>query len=192
MLLPKAPAAPEPEAPPAAAPGPAAAAGGAPAAPEPASTGRRRPAAPEVRRSRAEPAPARRREVAATAIVRADGVEVVPPAGDPGAARKVTLASISYAEAGQVTLAGVGTAGAVLRAYVDDRFAQEAKVGADGRWAMDLGGRGRGHLPAAHRPARPRRQGGEPGRDAVPARLSAARRRRGRSGPARRRGNRCW
>ncbi len=48
----------------------------------------------------------------------------------------LSLASISYTDAGQVTLAGVGTAGSVLRAYVDDSFAQEATVGATGagRW----------------------------------------------------------
>ena len=38
-----------------------------------------------------------------------------------------------------MTLAGLGTAGAAVRAYVDDRFAREARVGADGRWSMDLG-----------------------------------------------------
>jgi nucleoid-associated protein YgaU len=51
----------------------------------------------------------------------------------------VTLASISYADAGEVTLAGIGTAGAMLRVYVDDDFAREAAVGEDGRWTMELG-----------------------------------------------------
>jgi nucleoid-associated protein YgaU len=37
-----------------------------------------------------------------------------------------------------VTLAGAGTAGAVVRAYVDDRFAEEAEVAPDGRWSMQL------------------------------------------------------
>lgn len=74
-------------------------------------------------------------EVAATAIVRADSVEVVPA---PGSGGRVTLGSISYAEAGDVTLAGVGNAGATLRAYVDDRLASETAVGPDGRWSLAL------------------------------------------------------
>jgi nucleoid-associated protein YgaU len=74
--------------------------------------------------------------VAATAVLREGAVEATPADSEP---RQVTLASISYAEAGEVTLAGLGTAGAVLRAYVDDSFAHEAKVGADGRWTMELG-----------------------------------------------------
>jgi nucleoid-associated protein YgaU len=74
--------------------------------------------------------------VAATAVLREGAVEATPADSEP---RQVTLASISYAEAGEVTLAGLGTAGAVLRAYVDDSFAHEAKVGPDGRWTMELG-----------------------------------------------------
>ena len=34
--------------------------------------------------------------------------------------------------------AGVGEAGALVRAYVDDRFAREATVGGDGRWTLEL------------------------------------------------------
>ena len=78
-------------------------------------------------------------EVAATAIVRADEVEVPPPAGDPAAPRRVALASISYADTGEVRLAGTGTAGAELRAYVDGAFAEAATVAEDGRWRMELG-----------------------------------------------------
>ena len=63
----------------------------------------------------------------------ADRVRVPPaPCND------VSLATITYAEAGEVTLAGLGTAGSVLRAYVDDSLAREVTVGADGRWSMDL------------------------------------------------------
>ena len=86
----------------------------------------------------AEGAPAQP-EVAATAIVRADRVEVTPAEAGPPADGDVSLGSISYAEAGEVKLDGLGTAGSVLRAYVDDTLAHEAKVGADGRWSMDLG-----------------------------------------------------
>lgn len=80
-------------------------------------------------------------DIAATAILRPDAVEArlaVPVIGDPAAPRRVTLASISYADAGEVTLAGAGTAGARLRAYVDDDLAREAAVGPDGRWTLDL------------------------------------------------------
>jgi len=86
----------------------------------------------------AEAAPAAEPEVAVTAIVRPDSVEVVPTVAGPVDDRDVSLGSISYAEAGEVTLAGVGTAGSVLRAYVDGDLADEARVGADGRWSMDL------------------------------------------------------
>ena len=78
-------------------------------------------------------------QVAATALLRGDEVEVLPPPGDPADPRRVTLASISYAEAGKVTLAGVGTAGSVLRVYVDDQLAEEAQVADDGRWEAALG-----------------------------------------------------
>ncbi len=80
-----------------------------------------------------------RPRVAATAILRSDGVEVV---GGPAAVstRQVSLASISYAADGDVVLAGLGAAGALLRAYVDDGFAEEGQVGGDGRWTLGLGG----------------------------------------------------
>jgi hypothetical protein len=74
-------------------------------------------------------------EVAATAVIRGDSIEVVPAAGG---SERVSLASISYAAAGDVTLAGVGKAGSRLRAYVDDRLATEATVGDDGRWSFAL------------------------------------------------------
>ena len=63
---------------------------------------------------------------------------MAPTEAGPVEDRDVTLGSISYAEAGEVTLAGLGTAGSVLRAYVDDALTHEARVGADGRWSMDL------------------------------------------------------
>ncbi|MBB5223015.1 nucleoid-associated protein YgaU [Amaricoccus macauensis] len=93
------------------------------------------PAAPRALASPALASPT----VAATAIVRDAGVEVLPPPGDPAAKRPVTLGSISYGAAGDVRLSGVGTAGSVIRIYVDDRFAQEVHVAADGRWQAGLG-----------------------------------------------------
>lgn len=82
-------------------------------------------------------APGPRPRVAATAILRAGEVEVV--GGERVPARQVSLASISYASDGEVLLAGLGTAGARLRAYVDDGFAEEGEVGGDGRWTLALG-----------------------------------------------------
>lgn len=76
--------------------------------------------------------------VAAAAVVREDGVSIVPPPGDPEEARQVTLGSISYGDTGEVRLAGVGTAGSVVRIYVDDRFASEVNVAGDGRWEAGL------------------------------------------------------
>ena len=103
---------------------------------EPAAPGATAPTEPEEPSTAAAVEPAA--EVAATAIVRADSVEVVPSEAGPVDDRDVTLGSVSYAEAGEVTLAGLGTAGSVLRAYVDGDLADEARVGADGRWSMDL------------------------------------------------------
>lgn len=76
--------------------------------------------------------------VAATAIVREESIDILPPAGDPAAPRSVTLGSISYGATGGVRLAGVGTAGSVIRIYVDDRFAREVRVAGDGRWQAGL------------------------------------------------------
>jgi nucleoid-associated protein YgaU len=70
--------------------------------------------------------------------ISAGRVEVMPARRDTAGGR-VSLASISYAEVGEVTLAGLGRAGSALRAYVDDRLADEATVGSDGRWTMALG-----------------------------------------------------
>ncbi len=77
--------------------------------------------------------------VAAAAILRDGRIEVRPVARPTGAeADSVSIASISYAEAGNVRLAGFGLAGSELRAYVDDRFAEDGFVDASGRWALDL------------------------------------------------------
>jgi nucleoid-associated protein YgaU len=129
MLLPPAPA------PPAAEPTPrpdesAAAPPPAPVSADPASAG---PASEPGTAAVATAEPAQ--EVAATAILRSDGIVVSPVGARDG---KVSLASIAYAEAGEVMLAGLGAAGAPLRAYVDDRLAEEATVGEDGRWSIAL------------------------------------------------------
>lgn len=94
------------------------------------------PAGAEATRETAAPGDEPAPRVAATVVLRGDApVEATPaPSG-----QDLTLASISYAETGLVTLAGVGAAGARLRAYVDDRFAEDGAVGADGRWTLALG-----------------------------------------------------
>ena len=74
------------------------------------------------------------------AVVSPEGVSLTPLARPTGAAAdRVSLASISYAAAGDITLDGFGRAGSKLRAYVDDAFAREGAVGADGRWRLALG-----------------------------------------------------
>ncbi len=78
-------------------------------------------------------------EIAATAIIRDGGVEVISnePLENVSQAQ-VKLSSISYSEAGEVTLAGLGLAGSALRVYVDATLAGEGRVGEDGRWVMVL------------------------------------------------------
>ena len=109
---------------------PASPATGAQAAVAPGAIAQAAPAQ-EAAAAEAEPAP----EVAATVVLRGGGAEASPTAPDAG----FSLASISYAETGLVTLAGLGVAGARIRAYVDNRFALDGAVGADGRWALELG-----------------------------------------------------
>ena len=78
-------------------------------APRPAAS---RPRCPPRRRPRRPPPRGRRQpsraEIAATAIIGPDSVEVMPA---PGSGGGIALGSISYAEAGDVTLAGFGTRG---------------------------------------------------------------------------------
>ncbi len=95
------------------------------------------PAAEAVEAEAVTPAPA---QVAATVILRPDAQPEVTPTARPSAATGsgVTLASISYADEGLVTLAGLGTAGSTLRVYVDDAFARDGLVEDDGRWALQL------------------------------------------------------
>lgn len=78
--------------------------------------------------------------LAAAAVVSSRGVSVTPLARPSGAGvDRVALASISYAGAGEVALAGFGLPGARIRAYVDDAFAGEGVVDADGTWRLALG-----------------------------------------------------
>ena len=77
--------------------------------------------------------------VAATAIVRADAVEVRGTAPDRARGGGVTLASIGYGKAGDVRLGGFASAGADLRLYVDGTFAEAATAAPDGSWQLRLG-----------------------------------------------------
>ena len=65
-----------------------------------------------------------------------------------------------------MTLAGVGTAGSTLRAYVDGRLASEGAVGEDGRWSVALDDVAAGLYTLRIDQIGPERAGGEPGRDA--------------------------
>lgn len=63
----------------------------------------------------------------------------VPPASTaPDTARRkvapVTIDVVDYAENGQVTLAGHGETGSIIRFYIDNLWVGEARVGAQGQW----------------------------------------------------------
>ncbi len=73
--------------------------------------------------------------IAATAILRPDGPEVLP---GPAATDTLSLASIDYAASGEVTLSGFAPPGAPVRVYVDDAHALDALADRQGRWEADL------------------------------------------------------
>jgi nucleoid-associated protein YgaU len=78
--------------------------------------------------------------VAAAAVLRPDEPAEVRPTGEARRTGQVTISSISYAEEGGVTLEGLAEAGASVRAYVDDAFAESAVADAEGQWALKLDG----------------------------------------------------
>ncbi len=71
-------------------------------------------------------------------IATGEGLRVVQSAG-AGAAGALSLDAIAYAPAGSVDLDGSAAPGALVRLYVDNALASEARAGADGRWRADLG-----------------------------------------------------
>lgn len=79
-------------------------------------------------------------EVAATAIVRRDSVEVISSldAEEFIAADQVTLASISYTPQGQIELSGAGPVEGALRVYVNNDLVAEGAIGKNGRWLARL------------------------------------------------------
>ncbi len=74
-------------------------------------------------------------------LITKDGVNVLQQ-GDPAAAASVSadlaIDTISYTAAGEVQLAGRGTAGAFVRIYLDNAPLIDVPVGADGRWASTM------------------------------------------------------
>jgi nucleoid-associated protein YgaU len=46
------------------------------------------------------------------------------------------MSTLDYDEAGRLTITGQATAGAAVRAYVDDRLVAEGKAGIDGKWRL--------------------------------------------------------
>jgi hypothetical protein len=64
------------------------------------------------------------------ALVQAPSAAGVPKAGD------LAMSTLDYDEAGHLTITGQATAGAAVRAYVDDRMVAEGKAGIDGKWRL--------------------------------------------------------
>jgi nucleoid-associated protein YgaU len=63
-------------------------------------------------------------------LVQAPAASGVPKSGD------LAMATLDYDEGGHLTITGQATAGAAVRAYVDDRLVSEGKAGIDGKWRL--------------------------------------------------------
>jgi hypothetical protein len=57
------------------------------------------------------------------------------PAGTPKS-NDLQLATLDYDEKGHVTITGLSTPGATVRAYLDEKLAAEGAAGNDGRWRL--------------------------------------------------------
>ncbi len=75
--------------------------------------------------------------IAATAVVRGNGVEVSRSSA-AAAALGFELVSISYSGSGGISLTGVGPAGTKVRAYVDNAASGEVEITGNGDWVLDL------------------------------------------------------
>jgi nucleoid-associated protein YgaU len=64
------------------------------------------------------------------ALVQAPAASGVPKAGD------LAMSTLDYDDKGHVTITGQATAGAAVRAYVDDRMVAEGKADIDGKWRL--------------------------------------------------------
>lgn len=63
-------------------------------------------------------------------LVQAPAISGVPKSGD------LAMSTLDYDEAGRLTITGQATAGAAVRAYVDDRMVAEGKADIDGKWRL--------------------------------------------------------
>lgn len=59
-----------------------------------------------------------------------------PTAAGTPKSNDLQLSTLDYDDKGQVTITGKSTAGAMVRAYINDRLAAEGAAGADGRWRL--------------------------------------------------------
>jgi len=64
------------------------------------------------------------------ALVQAPSATGVPKSGD------LAMATLDYDGSGHLTITGQASAGAPVRAYVDDRLVAEGKAGIDGKWQL--------------------------------------------------------
>ena len=64
------------------------------------------------------------------ALVQAPAATGLPKSGD------LAMATLDYDDAGRLTITGHASAGAAVRAYVDDRMVAEGKAGVDGKWRL--------------------------------------------------------
>jgi hypothetical protein len=62
-------------------------------------------------------------------------VQPPSPAGTPKSS-DLQLSTLDYDEQGHVTITGQASAGAAVRAYLDDKLAAEGATGSDGRWRL--------------------------------------------------------
>jgi len=66
----------------------------------------------------------------AATLVQSPSKEGVPRSAD------LSLSTLDYDERGHVTISGLATPGATVRAYIDDKLAGEAASGKDGHWRL--------------------------------------------------------
>jgi LysM domain len=74
-------------------------------------------------------------------LITKDGVNVLQqgdPAAGSGESADLVIDTISYTSAGEVQLAGRGTAGSFVRIYLDNAALIDLPVGDDGRWASTM------------------------------------------------------
>lgn len=108
----------------------------------------------------------------AVLISDAEGVRAFGPA--PGVMDDITLDTIAYDSAGEVSLSGRAapdTAAPAARVYVDNAPLLDAPIAADGTWRADLAHGGRGQPHPARRSDRPRRHRHLALRNPVPAQI---------------------